>query len=111
MYITCVIRGLQPLDVSCSKYFLENIEMVINNFSKLNKITLIGWDGNKPLDQTLPKHNIKYGFKVTKIWLLNMRVMNNKLLFNEMHIIINNRKTKHLAQKNLGLGIIKQISQ
>ncbi len=73
--------------------------MVINNFSKLNKITLIGWDGNKPLDQTLPKHNIKYGFKVTKIWLLNMRVMNNKLLFNEMHIIIKKQELNKIMNK------------
>jgi hypothetical protein len=57
------------------------------------------------LDQTLPKHNIKYGFKVTKIWLLNLRVMNNKLLLNEMHITINNREAKHLAQKNLGYAL------
>lgn len=57
--------------------------MVINNYFKLNKITLVGWGVNKPLDQTLPKHNIKYGFKVIKIWLLNLKVMNNKLLLNE----------------------------
>lgn len=91
-------------------FFLNN-EMIINNYFKLNRITLVGWDVNKPLDQTLPKHNIKYGFKVTKIWLLNLRVINNKLLLNEMHITIDNRKAKKLAQKNLGLGIIKQISQ
>jgi hypothetical protein len=82
--------------------------MVIDNYSKLNKITLVGWDVNKPLDQTLPKHNIKYGFKVIIIWLLNLRVMNNKLLLNEMHITIDNRKAKYVAQKNLGLGIIKE---
>jgi hypothetical protein len=81
--------------------------MVINNYSKLNKITLVGWDVNKPLDQTLPKHNIKYGFKVTKIWLLNLRVMNNNLFLNEMHITLDNRKARHLAQKNLGLAIYK----
>jgi hypothetical protein len=89
----------------------KNNAMVINNYSKLNKITLVEWDVNKPLDQTLPKHNIKYGFRVTKIWLLNLRVMNNKLLLNEMYTTIDNGKTKHVTKKNLGLGIIKQISQ
>jgi hypothetical protein len=72
---------------------------------------LVELDVNKPLDQTLPKHNIKYGFRVIKIWLLNLRIMNNKLSLNEMYTTIDNRKAKHAAQKNLGLSIIKQISQ
>ncbi len=43
-----------------------------------NKITLVGWV-DKTLDKIFFKHNFKFGFKVTRMWYLNPRVVNDKI--------------------------------
>jgi hypothetical protein len=42
------------------------------------------------LEISLFKHNIKSEFKITRIWLLNLRAMDNKTMPNEMYIFISN---------------------
>ncbi len=66
--------------------------MIKNKYTKLDKIKLVALV-DKTLNKTLFKENIKIGFKVTSIQLLNLRAMNNKLLPSEMYIIANTNKT------------------
>jgi hypothetical protein len=51
--------------------------MVKRSYMELNKIILVTWV-NKVFDQSLTKHNIKFGFRVCKIWPLNPKVMEVK---------------------------------
>ncbi len=51
--------------------------MAKNNFLELDKITLSKWV-DKALQQSLKKENIKFGFKVCKIWPLNSISMARK---------------------------------
>ncbi len=60
-----------------------------NNYKESNKIVLDGWV-NKALDQGLSKQNIKFGFKVTRIWLINLRAMVDKILPSEIYTTTNN---------------------
>ncbi len=48
-----------------------------NNHMEPNKITLVGWV-NQALKQSFIKQNIKYRFKITCIWPLNPKAMDNK---------------------------------
>ncbi len=60
-----------------------------NNYKELDKIMLDGWV-NKALDQGLSKQNIKFGFKVTRIWPINLRAMVDKILPSEIYTTSNN---------------------
>jgi len=78
---------LQPLDVNCFKPFkiaYKNV-MVKNNHCDLDKCTLASWV-DKNFDQSLSKKKIKNGFKVTRIWLLNLKVMDHKTRPFEIYI-------------------------
>ncbi len=65
--------------------------MIKNKYTKLGKIKLVALV-NKTLNKTLFKENIKFGFQVTSIQLLNIRAMNDKLLPNEVYTIVNTSK-------------------
>lgn len=78
-------HAFQPLNVACFKPFQivyrkeRNATMVSNNNSKPDKITLVAWV-DKALDQTLVKKNIISRFKVTGIWPLNSKAMDEKTI-------------------------------
>lgn len=66
--------------------------MIKNKYTKLGKIKLVALV-DKTLNKTLFKENIKFGFQVTSIQLLNLRTINDKLLPNEVDTIVNTNKT------------------
>jgi hypothetical protein len=51
--------------------------MVVNGYQKPNKITLVGCV-DKIINQLLIKDTIRSRFKVTNIWPLNLKVMDEK---------------------------------
>jgi len=51
--------------------------MVKTSYMELNKIILVIWV-NKAFDPWLTKHNIKFGFRVCKIWPLNPKAIEVK---------------------------------
>jgi hypothetical protein len=51
--------------------------MVVRIYQKLNKITFATWV-DKVIDQSLTKDNIRSGFRVTNIWPLNLRAMDER---------------------------------
>jgi hypothetical protein len=53
------------------------------------------------LEISLSKHNIKNEFKITRIWLLNLRAMDNKTMSNEMYIFIFNMNILDEKIRNL----------
>jgi hypothetical protein len=54
--------------------------MAKNKYQELNKITLVNWV-DKTLDWSLTPQNIRFGFKDTRIWPLNLRAMDNQITF------------------------------
>jgi hypothetical protein len=85
---------LQPLDVTCFKPFKttftkkRNVIMEKNNFSHLDKIILAknGWA--KLCNNLWEKKNIKFGFRVFKIWPLNSVAMATKFIPSEVFTTI-----------------------
>ncbi len=67
--------------------------MVNDNFTKRNKITLLGWV-DKVLDQILTKKNIISRFKVIGILPLNPKAMEEKTRLSNLYIIVNESKEK-----------------
>jgi hypothetical protein len=61
--------------------------MVINNHCELNRNMFISWV-NKALDTSLTQKNIKSGFRVTKIWPFNPKVMDEKIRPSEIYTTI-----------------------
>ncbi len=51
--------------------------MVRRNYTKSNKITLVGWV-DKTLNLTSIRQNVMSRFKGTRIWPFNPRVMDSK---------------------------------
>jgi hypothetical protein len=51
--------------------------MVVNGYQELNKITFARWV-EKAINQSLTKDNIRLGFRVTNIWPLNLKVMDER---------------------------------
>ncbi len=74
--------------------------MIRFNYKKLDKTTFVGWVDNA-LEISLSKYNIKNEFKITRIWLFNLKAMDNKTMPNEMYIFIFN--TNILDEKNKNL--------
>jgi hypothetical protein len=72
-----------PLDVVCFKPFKTTFRrerdtpMVRRNCIELDKISLVVWV-DKTLDQTFTRRNIILRFKTTRIWPLNLRVVDHK---------------------------------
>jgi hypothetical protein len=77
-------HALQPLNVFCFKPFkttfrkVKDVVMSKSNHMKPNKITLARWV-DQALEQSFTKQNIKFRFRITCIWLLNPKVMDNKI--------------------------------
>jgi hypothetical protein len=78
----------------------RNSDMIRFNYKKLDKTTFVGWVDNA-LEISLSKYNIKNEFKITRIWLFNLKAMDNKTMPNEMYIFIFN--TNILDEKNKNL--------
>jgi hypothetical protein len=57
--------------------------------------------GGQKKDQSLTKDNIRLGFKVTSIWLLNPKVMEERT---QMLTIYTETTTKHLCEDGYILG-------
>ncbi len=76
-------HALQPFNVSCFKHFKttfrnkKNVVMSKSNYMALDKITLIGWVDHA-LDKSITKQNIRSRFKVTCIYPLNPKAMDNE---------------------------------
>jgi hypothetical protein len=49
-----------------------------SNYMELDKLTLGGWV-DQTLDKSIMKQNIRFGFKVINIYLLNPKAMDNKI--------------------------------
>jgi hypothetical protein len=87
-------HAFQPLDVACFKPFKitfrmeKDITMVRRNYTKPNKIALVGWV-DKALDLTFTRQNIMLGFKDTRIWPLNPRAMDSKIDLSILYILQN----------------------
>jgi hypothetical protein len=68
----CKSHALQPLDAICFKLFKiafrneRDTTMVRRNYTKLYKITMVGWV-DKALDLTLTRKNIMSWFKGVQI--------------------------------------------
>ncbi len=60
--------------------------MVRNNSTKPHKVTLARWI-NTTLDKSLSKNNIRFGFKVTWIWPLNTKAMDENFGLIEVYTI------------------------
>jgi len=71
------------LDVTCFKPFKitlrkkKDFAMAKNNYFELDKATLVAWV-DKALQSCLKKENMKLGFKVYRIWPLNLVAMVGK---------------------------------
>jgi len=84
------LHAFQPLDVAYFKPFKiafkkeRDASMVNNNYSKPDKITLVAW-----VDQTLVKKNIISRFKITSIWPLNSKAINEKTTPSTLYTLIN----------------------
>ncbi len=74
--------------------------MIRFNYYKWDKTTFVGWV-DKALEISLSKYNIKNEFKITRIWLFNLRAMDNKTMPNEMYIFIFNMNILDEKNKNL----------
>ncbi len=59
--------------------------MAVNGYQKQDKITLVGWV-DKIIDQSLIKDNIRLGFRVTNIWSLNPKAMNERTQLSKIYI-------------------------
>jgi hypothetical protein len=76
-------HALRPFDVSCFKSFKttyrkeKNVVMSKSNYMELDEITLNGWV-DQALDKSIMEQNIRFGFRVTNIYPLNPRAMDNK---------------------------------
>ncbi len=85
----CKSHAFQPLDVIWFKPFKiafrkeKDTTMVRRNYTKLYKITLVGWV-DKALDLALTRKNIMLGFKGDQILSLNPRAMHSKIGLNTM---------------------------
>jgi hypothetical protein len=77
-------HALQPFDVSCLKPFKttfrkeKDVAMSKSNYVELDKITIIWWV-DQALDKSIMEQNIRFGFRVTCIYFLNPRAMDNKI--------------------------------
>jgi hypothetical protein len=84
------LHAFQPLDVAYFKPFKiafkkeRYASMVNNNYSKPDKITLVAW-----VDQTLVKKNIISRFKITGIWPLNSKAIDEKTTPSTLYTLIN----------------------
>jgi len=83
-------HAFQPLNVACFKPFKttfmkeKDATMVNNNYSKPDKITLVAL-----VDQMLVKNNIILVLKVTSIWPLNSKAMDEKTTPSSLYTLVN----------------------
>jgi hypothetical protein len=90
---TYTSHALQPLNITCFKPFKTSFRkertsaMVKNNYLEPNKTTLVAWV-DKALQQPLKKENMKLGFKVSRIWPLNLTTMVGKFGPSDVFTII-----------------------
>jgi hypothetical protein len=93
---TYTSHALQPLNITCFKPFKtifrkeRTSAMVKNNYLEPNKTTLVAWV-DKALQQPLKKENMKLGFKVSRIWPLNLTTMVGKFGLSDVFIVIEER--------------------
>jgi len=98
-------HALQPLDVFCFKTFKtifrkeKDVALSKNNYMEPDKITLVGWV-NQALDKSMMKRNIKFGFKITAIYFLNLNAMDNKTKPSNIYITIANEHEVEEEESN-----------
>jgi hypothetical protein len=63
--------------------------MFKSNYMELDKITLIGWVDHA-LDKSITEQNIRFGFRVTCIYPLNPRAMDNKIKPSNIYTMVAN---------------------
>jgi hypothetical protein len=81
-------------------------------YKKLDKTTFVGWV-DKTLEISLSKYNIKNEFKITRIWLLNLKAMDNKTMPIEIYIFIFNmnildEKNKNLDEESYNYQVLRE---
>jgi hypothetical protein len=82
-FTTHTSHALQPLDFFCFKPFKitlkkeKDVTMFKSNYMEPDKITLARWV-DQALDKSIMEQNIKFGFRVIGIYLLNPRGMDSK---------------------------------
>ncbi len=68
--------------------------MVKHNYNEPDKVIFATWV-DKALDVVLFKRNIKSGFKVTRIWPFNPKVMDGKTKRSELHAVDHKNNTSN----------------
>jgi hypothetical protein len=102
-------HALQPLDIACFKPFKTtfrkeiDITMITRNYIERNKIVLVGLM-DKAIDQALLGNNIILGFKSTRLWPLDPKVMDEKTKPSSLYILV-------IILKNNKMMIINQIKR
>ncbi len=62
-----------------------------NNYMELDKLTLGGWV-DQTLDKSIMKQNVRFGFKVINIYLINPRTMDSKTEPSNIYTTISNEQ-------------------
>ncbi len=78
----------------CFKYIYKYLTMARNNYLKPDKATLAEWV-DKAFLQSLKKEIVKLGFKVCKIWPLNLVAMVGKFGLNKVFITIEKARVEN----------------
>jgi hypothetical protein len=64
-----------------------------------DKITLVGWV-DQALDKSITKQNIRFGFRVISIYLINLKAMDSKTRPSNIYITITNEHEKEEEESN-----------
>ncbi len=86
------VNCFKPFKVSFKKE--RNNNMVRNNYNEPDKATFAS-QVDKALDLALSKRNIKNGFQVTRIWLINSKAMDGRTKPNELDTTNHNNDTSN----------------
>jgi len=78
-----------------------------SNYMELNIITLIGWV-DQALDKSITEQNIRFGFRVTCIYPLNPRAMDNKIEPSNIFTMVAN---EHKGKKRNQMNNLKEMNQ
>ncbi len=106
-------HALQPFDVSCFKPFKttfrkeKDVVMSKTNYMDIVKITIIGWV-DQALDNSIMQQNIRFGFKVTRIYLLNPRAMDKKTKPSNIYTMVANEHEGEEEESNQELEGMNQ---
>ncbi len=98
-------HALQLFNVSCFKHFKttfrkeKDVAMFKSIYMELDKITLIGWV-DQGLDKSITKQNIRFEFRVTCMYPLNPRAMNNETRPSNIYTMVANEHEGEEEESN-----------